>query len=113
MAMIINDTASNLPAGYEGLSSAGTPISRHEVASTRTYFCCLIYAILICSIPWPTIHEYIYGYPFVDRTVYIDSFKYSEADMGYQDYNNIVSSIINEYAWHFGISYLTDDIGLS
>ena len=86
--------------------------SSQREANWGTIIICFIYTVLFCSIPWLKIHEYIYGYAFEDRDVYISYFKYEESVLKYADFSGILSYVTNEYAWHYGISYMLEIKGV-
>jgi len=66
----------------------------------------ILYAMAVVSIPWPNIFKAIYGYPFIDRSNYLNYILYRQSVLETHEFKTVLDFISGEYLWHYLIRFI-------
>jgi len=80
--------------------------------TTLQDFCAVAFAVAILLVPWQDIFESVNGYPFIDRSVYADYFRYQTNVLEYVQFDSFIRYISAEFLWHFTVGALVNDLGV-
>lgn len=72
-----------------------------------------LFMLFMCAVPWVSIYESIYQFPYEDRSVYSHYFLFEESVLSYVKFSGIKDYFINEFLWHYSvISLMNHGVGL-
>lgn len=87
-------------------------ISMSVPKNAWAFIVAFLFSAVLCWVPWNTLFLSIYGYEFIDRSVYLNYFMYEPNIIEYKEFDTYLSYILNEYLWHYLIPLLTQVVGL-
>lgn len=68
-----------------------------------------LFMLFMCAVPWVSIYESIYQFPYEDRSVYSHYFLFEESIFSYVRFSGIKDYFINEFLWHYYVISLINN----
>lgn len=77
--------------------------------SFGSFLALALFMLFMCAVPWVSIYESIYQFPYEDRSVYSHYFLFEESVLSYVRFSGVKDYFINEFLWHYSVISLMNN----
>lgn len=77
--------------------------------SFENFLALALFMLFMSAVPWVSIYELIYQFPYEDRSVYLHYFSFEESVLSYVKFSGVKDYFINEFLWHYSVISLMNN----